>query len=260
MNNFSVLDNLLWACGFGGHLVLLFVLLARRRVREFPIFTSLISYQIFVTVALFLISRYGNAHAYYLAYWILSPGDYAFQVALIFEIARHVLRPTGTWVQDARMSFLLWSLGGMLAAFGLSLAVSPPGTKGLYLWEVRATVFTSLLTCEIFLAMSTAANRLGLLWRSHVMALGQGLTIWAIIALLGDLVHLTLGWKRSFVIFDHVQMFVYLGALTFWAVAFWLPERVRPPLPAEMQIYLVALHRRVQYDMQRMQSMRRPPL
>jgi len=260
MNNFSSLDNLLWASGFGGHLALLVVLLTRKRVRDFPVFTSLISYQIMMTVALFLISRYGNAHAYYIAYWALSPGDYAFQVALIFEIARHVLRPTGTWVRDARIGFLLWSAGGMLAALGLSLAVTPPGTKGLDLWAARATVFTSLLTCEMFLAMSAAANRLGLLWRSHVMALGQGLTVWALIALLGNLVHLALGWKRSFVLFDHVEMFVYLGSLAFWTVAFWLPERVRPPLSAEMQNYLLALHRSVKYDMQRMESVRKPPL
>ena len=260
MNNFSVLDNLLWAGGFGGHLALLVVLLVRRRVRDFPVFTSLISYQILMTVVLFLISRYGSAHAYYLSYWALTPGDYAFQVALIFEIARHVLRPTGTWIQDARIGFLLWSAGGMLAALGLSLAVTPPGMKGLDLWAVRATVFTSLLTCEMFLAMSAAANRLGLLWRSHVMALGQGLTAWAIIALLGNLVHLAFGWKRSFVFFDHVEMFAYLGALAFWTISFWLPERVRPPLSSEMQNYLLALHARVEYDMRRMESMRRPPL
>jgi hypothetical protein len=148
----------------------------------------------------------------------------------------------------------------MLVAFALSLAITPPGMKGLDLWEVRATVFTSLLTCEMFLAMSAVANRLGLLWRSHVMALGQGLTVWAVIALLGNLVHLAFGWKRSFVLFDHVEMFVYLGSLAFWTVAFWSPERVRPPLSAEMHDYLLALHRRVQYDVQRIGSARGPSL
>jgi hypothetical protein len=69
--------------------------------------------------------------------------------------------------------------------------------------------------------MSAAANRLGLPWNSHVMALGQGLTIWALIALFGNLVHLALGWRRDFVVFDHVEMFAYLSSLLFWMIAFW---------------------------------------
>lgn len=246
--NFTTLDNMLWAAGFLGHVALLVVLLVRRRAHEVPVFTSLIAYQVMATTVLFLISRHGNRHAYFLGYWITVFGDYCFQLALIFEIARAVLRPTGTWIQDARRSFLLWSAGPLLVALTFALTVGPPGAKGLDLWEVRARLFTSLLTCELFIAMAMATNRLGLQWRSHVMALGQGITVWAVISLLGDVGHVALGWSREFVIFDHVRMFAYLGVLVFWMVAFWISERERAPLSPEMQNYLVALHRRVHYD------------
>jgi hypothetical protein len=258
--SFPTLDDILWATGFVGHLVLLVVLVFRRRVRDFPIFASLIAYLTMRTIVLFLILRYGSAHAYKIGYWILSPGDYAFQIAVIFEMGRNVLRPTGTWVQDARMGFLFWSAVSTLIAVGLSLAIKPPGANGLDLWSTRATVFTSLLTCGTFLAMSATADRLGLLWQNHVMALGQGLTAWSLVALLGNLVHLALGWRRDFVLFDHVRMFVYLGALLFWIVAFWSPERKRAPLSVEMQNYLLALHQRVQDDLERMKSIERRPL
>jgi hypothetical protein len=258
-DSFKSLDNILWGAGFAGHFVLLVVLVIRRRVREFPVFTSFIAYVTLRTMVLFLISRHGSVHAYKLGYWILSPGDYAFQIAIIFEMARNVLRPTGNWVQDARMGFLLWSAVGTLIAVGLSLAIAPPETKGLDLWTARATIFTSLLTCATFLAMSVAANRLGLLWQSHVMALGQGLTVWALFALFGDLVHLALGWRHDFVLFDHVTMFVYLGAVLFWIVAFWSPERKRAPLSVDMQNYLLALHQRVLDDLERINSIERPP-
>jgi hypothetical protein len=167
-------------------------------------------------------------------------------------MARNVLRPTGTWVQDARTAFLLWSAVGTLIAFGLSLAIAPPEAKGLDLWTARATVFTSLLTCATFLAMSSAANRLGLLWRSRVMALGQGLTAWALFALFGNLVHLAGGWRHGFVYLDHARMFVYLGVLLFWIAAFWSPERKRAPLSMDMQNYLLALHQRVLDDLEAM--------
>jgi hypothetical protein len=249
---FAPLDRMLWAAGFVGHLTLLTVLVTRRRVREFPVFSLFIAYVAMRTVVLFLIMRHGSLHAYKLGYWILSPGDYAFQIARIFEMARNVLRPTGTWVQDARTAFLLWSAVGTLIAFGLSLAIAPPEAKGLDLWTARATVFTSLLTCATFLAMSSAANRLGLLWRSRVMALGQGLTAWALFALFGNLVHLAGGWRHGFVYLDHARMFVYLGVLLFWIAAFWSPERKRAPLSMDMQNYLLALHQRVLDDLEAM--------
>jgi hypothetical protein len=169
-SSLQALDSILWGAGFIGHLALLFVLVARRRLGDFPVFASLIGYKILTSILLFSLWRFGTSHAYYLGYWMLSPGDYALQIAIIFEMARHVLRPTGTWVQDARTNFLLWSASGIVIAAILSLAITPPEAKGLDLWSVRATVFTSLLTCATFLAMSAAANRLGLPWNSHVMS------------------------------------------------------------------------------------------
>jgi len=169
------LENALWVAGFAGHVALLAVLLIRSRWRKFPVFTLLIAYEAVVTVVLFVISRYGSRHSYFLGYWVLALGDYVFQVALIFEIARDVLRSTGTWIRDARKWFLFWSTMGILIAAGLCLTISPPATKGLDLWEMRATLFTSLMTCELFLSVSAAANRLGLPWQSHVMSLDKGL-------------------------------------------------------------------------------------
>lgn len=239
----STLDNALWAAGFAGHVALFAVLLLRSRWRQFPVFTSLIAYQAVVTLALFLISQHGGRHTYFVAYWSLALGDYFFQVALIFEIARNVLRATGTWVQDARRAFLLWSAVGTLLAAGLCLTIAPPALKGLDLWEVRGTLFTSLLTCELFLSISVSANRLGIPWRSHVMALGQGLVAWAAIAVTGNVAHVATGWRKELVIFDQTRMYVYLGALLLWIVSFWRPEEENAPLSPEMQEYLLTLHR-----------------
>ena len=244
----STLDNALWAAGLIGHAALLFVLVLRRRFREFPVFTFLVGFEAFRTVLLFLVFRYGTRHGYFLAYWSTGFADYLFQIALIFEIARNILRPTGTWIVDARRTFLAWSAVGLFAAAALASQIGPPQSKGFDLWDTRITVFTSLLTCELFIAMSAAANWLGLQWRSHVVALGQGIFIWAFIALLEDFAHVALGWDREFAVFVHVRMFVYLCVLVYWMVAFWLPEEVRAPLSPEMKAYLVALHERVKYD------------
>ncbi len=244
------MTNVLWAAGFLGHVALLTVLFYRRRSHGFPVFTAMIGFQALNTAFLFLIAKYGSHHSYYLAYWSAALVDYIFQIALIFEIARIVLRPTGTWVSDARRSFLLWGGLGLLLAAIVAFGLGAPSAKGLDLWEERITLFTSLLTCELFAAMILSANRLGLQWRSHVVALGQGLTIWALFTLGSNVLHVLAGWQRDFALYDGIREFAYLGALLFWIVSFWLPETERAPLSTEMEAYLLALHRRVQYDLE----------
>ena len=93
------------------------------------------------------------------------------------------------------------------------------------------------------------ANRLGLQWRSHVMALGQGIGVWAISAFLSDIGHMIYGWSTEFRAFDLTRFTVYICVLLYWTTSFALPEREKAPMSAEMEQYLLALHRRVQYDL-----------
>jgi len=170
---FTNLENVLWAGGLLSNCALLAVLLLKKVAAEFPVFAAYIAFQVVETFALFGVANRGSNHAYFITYWAFGAVDYAVQIAIIFELARDVLRPTGSWIQDARRSFLSWSAVGTLAAMAMAFAIHPPGRTGLELWSIRSSIFTSFLTCELFLAMSMAANRLGLPWRSPVMALGQ---------------------------------------------------------------------------------------
>lgn len=252
--NLTLLDNVLWATSFLANVVLFLVLMTRGGRRPFPIFTALFAFEALNTATLYLIFRFCSHHAYSQAYWTMAVLDFAFQVALIYEIARTVLRPTGTWVQDARKSFLLWSgLAIVIAVFAAGI-ITPPEGSVMSKLEVRGTLFTSLMTCELFLAMIMAANRLGLQWQSHVMAIGQGLTAWALIALIGDLAHTIYGWNRNFITLDHIRMIAYLAAVTYWVVTFWRPEIARKPFSSEMERYLIALHKSVQYDLERLSA------
>jgi hypothetical protein len=252
----SLLDNVLWVASFIGNFTLLIVLLVQQRWRQFPVFTALMCNYVAETIALFIIYRYGTAHLYDIVYWITFAVDFLLQVALVFEIARIVLRPTGTWVRDARSTFLLGGLAGAFIAFGLSYAVNPSAPTSLTAWGIRAYLFTSLLFCELFLAMMFAAQRLGLLWRNHVMGLGQGLAAWALVTACIHAAHSYFGATntRVFVELEYIRIFVYIGAVVYWTITFWLPEPERRPLSPEMQEYLVALHAKVQYDSSQVSS------
>ena len=245
-----MLDNTLWAASLIGNVALVFVLLCRGGRRDFPIFTFFAEFGATRTVLLFLVLRYGTRHGYFLSYWITGGVDYVLQIALILEIARDALRPTGTWLRDARQAFLTWGLIGVAAAMLIASQIGSPQARGLNLWDVRVTVFTSLVTCALFLAMSAAANRLGLQQRNRVVAIGQGIAIWAFISLIEEFGHVVLGWNHDFIVLVHARMFIYLLVLVYWVYVFWQVEEVRAPLSPQMRAYLVALHRRVQYDLE----------
>lgn len=223
--SFTFVDRFLWMAGFIGHAVLLFVLLRLGRWRTFPIFTALVGYQAFNSLMLFTVSRIGTAHAYFQCYWVSALGDYAFQIALLREIARDVFSDLRSWRYTWRRGTVVLIAAGLLLAGAVCMTMAPPGVKGLDLWDERTTLFTSLLTCELFLVISLMANRLRLQWRDHVMAIGEGLALWAGVAVLGDVLHALLGWKADTNFFDRLRMAVYLGDLAYWSVMLSRPER-----------------------------------
>ncbi len=253
MMSVSVLDNFFWAASFLGHAAVFSVLVYRGRWREYPVFTALMGFDASLTIVLYLIYAHGSDW-YTRVYWGSVVVDFLLQLGVVVELARTVLRPTGTWVQDARKQFVISAVAGVVVAAGLAWTVSPPAANPLEAWEVRANLFTSLLICELFVAMTMASNRLGLGWRSHVMALGQGLTAWATVAVVIDTLHSFLGSQRDFAGLEHVRMLVYLTVLGYWIVQLWKPEPARLPMSAAMQKYIVALHRNIEYDLDRIDT------
>lgn len=234
----SWLDNALWAAGLIGHVALALVLFIRRRAFEVPVLTAFACFSAVRTLVLLGLYRFGSKHSYFLGYWLTGGLDYLFQVALISEIARGILRPAGRWVIEARKLFLVFGTAGIVLSGLFALRIGPPQSRGLDLWDTRITVFTSLITCELFIAMSFAANRLGLRRRCHLVAFGQGLFAWGFCALLENLGHTILGWNREFVILDHLRMLVYLLVLVYWMKAFWRDDQVRGAFPLEKEALL----------------------
>ncbi|MBW4046345.1 hypothetical protein [Acidipila rosea] len=253
--NLSRLDDLLWVAGFIGHALLATVLVSKGRWRQFPIFTSSAVFQVLLTAGLFVSYRQNYKALYFWIFWLSSVLDLLFQLGIMYEIARAVLRPTGTWVRDASKAFLSWGLAGALVAVALSFAISPSASSAVQAWIIRANLFTSLLIAELFVAMMFSAHRLGLVWRNHVMGLGQGLGMWALVSLFVGIADSYFGWAQIYKI-DYARTFAYLGALVYWTITFWLPEPERKPLSPEMRDYLLALHEKVSYDLSTVRSAR----
>jgi hypothetical protein len=238
----SPLDQALWVASFAGHVTLLLVLILKGRWKEFPVFTSLIGFNTLRTIALYLVLHYRN-DAYAAAYWSAEGIDLLLQIALVFEMARIVLKPTGTWAQDARKPILLLASIGILIAAGLVFAASPVAPASFSDWNTKAQLFSIMLFCILFASMMVASSRLGLVWRNHVMGLGRGLTAWAIISLLVEAGHNYFGSEWHTDLLDHARMATYLAATVYWIITFWRPEPKHRTLSAEMYAYLSSLQK-----------------
>jgi hypothetical protein len=198
---------------------------------------------------LYLIFQYGSSSLYKEVYWSSVLIEFLLELGIIIEIARIVLRPTGTWVRDAKKQFILWSSLGILLAAALPFLVTPPAATFLQRLEVRADLFTSLVICELIAVVTRTSRSLGLGWRNHVMALGNGWTAWAVAAILIDGLHSYFGAERYFAGLEHARMVVYLVVLGYWTVQFWLKEPVRQPISPELSAYIQDLHRRIRNDL-----------
>jgi hypothetical protein len=254
--NLSALDFALWATGFIGNVALFTILLVRRRGREFPVFTTLIGYEAAMSAMLYLVYIYCSSAWYARIYWFYAFSDEAMQLVVVWEIARIVMRPTGTWVRDARKQFILWGAIGILFAAALPWLVTPPAANLLRRLAVRGNLFTSLVVCELIAVVTRTSKSLGLGWRNHVMALGNGWTVWAVVAILVGGLHSYFGAERFFRELEHVRMFTYVVVLGYWMVQFWLDEPARQPISPQLSAYILDLHHRIKNDLDRMGTQR----
>jgi hypothetical protein len=247
--NLSALDFVLWAASFLGNAALFSILIYRRRWMEFPVFTALNGFEAVGPATLYLIYSSGYHLWYPRAYWTYALLDFALQLGVIWEIARIVMRPTGTWVRDAKKQFIFWGAAGILIAAALPFLITPPAASLLHRLEVRGNLFTSLVICELIALVTRTSKSLGLGWRNHVMALGNGWTVWAVAAILVDGLHSYFGAELYFRPLEHARMIVYLAVLSYWMVQFWLEEPARQPISPELRAYIEALHQRIKNDL-----------
>ncbi|HEY1810049.1 MAG TPA: hypothetical protein VGG42_15905 [Acidobacteriaceae bacterium] len=252
----SALDKFWWAACFVSTLASLVALVGRGRWRHFPVLTVWLAFLATRTAILFVFWDGQWFHAYRVAWYAGLWADFALQLGVAVEIARIVLRPTGTWVQDARARFAVAGLAGAVVAGLLAWWVSPPGSTASMLWRIRGDLFTSLVICGLFVVMSLTANRLGLGWRNHVMAVGQGLTAWTGVMVVTTALQSFLGGQHFYADLDYVRDLAYFGATIWIAIQLWIPEPERQPISGELQEYILALHRRVEYDLRRLDTPR----
>jgi hypothetical protein len=241
------LDLLLWALSLLGHIVLLAVLIIRRRVAIFPIFTTWISANILRTVILYFTLRFGSSDAYFYSYWTLAIVDLTLQLAVTLELASHIFRPLGAWAPDSRRIFTALAAVSVLVASVLTwLAI--PTTRTLRLAIViRGNFFSSVILSELFVCMIALSVTMGLPWRTHVARLAQGLGVFSVFGILTEAAHSYFGTphgNQTYRLLSRIRIEIYLCALVYWIVTLAIKEPEPRKLPEQLHQELRDLQRR----------------
>ena len=254
------LDNLLWAGGLIGHIVLLCVLFGRRRARRFPVFTALIGVNVLRSVVLYCTLRLGTPYEYFYTYWSLAIVDVGMQLAVVYELASQVFRPLGTWAKDVQNSLLLLILFSVLVAVALTLLAAPPAHDWRQIVVIRGSFFSATLMSELFVGMIALSTTVGLPWKSYTARISQGLGIYSIVCILVEASHSYFGSAAGTALalsLTRLRMCIYIACIGFWVVMLWRNETVAEPLPDDVRLRLALLRSELARDLPGIRARRR---
>lgn len=249
----GTLDRLFWAASFLAHLVLLFVLCMRRRVRSFPCFTTFIAANIARTVVLYVVFNYGTKASYFYTYWSLAILDVLLQLCVVYEISGIIFRPLGVWAKDVR-SGIAWLVGGSIAAAaGLTSLAIPPTRLWMQAAMIKGNFFSAALISELFVGMIVLSVTAGLPWRTHAAAISQGLGVYSVLDILVETGHSYFGLARgsgTYVELSHVRIVVYLMCVIYWIAMLWRDPPPPRELPEQVRKQVFALRTKLEDSLQ----------
>lgn len=221
------LEYIPWLGSVLAECVLLGIMLARKRVRQFPFFFTSIAYDIFRQAALAVIMVRVKS-AYFSAYWLSIPFEYTLAFAVMYEVFTHGFKadikvdPRTLRVFIAASAILLV----IAAAFVFHPSVPINNLKRLILILDRSSEF---LRCAVLAFIWVYAARLGISWRNHVFGIAFGLGMYASISLIVATIDAAIG-KACGPWLVLIPQLAYLAATLIWPIYLLRKEPERAPV------------------------------
>ncbi len=223
----TVLDESLWAAIFVQDLILVCMLLIRRRIQRFPVFTALISFDIVRTVTLFVIQHSGSRATYFYMYWVLALIDVLLQLGVLYGIASCVFRPAGRWTSDTVSGLISLVLGSFVGGTMLTWIPKPAVVLPLQVVLLKGNFFSALLFSELSVGMLALSVRAGLSWKAHIARLMQGFVGYSLCTLALETARTYFGVKHgspAYSNLSHIRIVVYMLCMSYWIVTLWQEE------------------------------------
>jgi hypothetical protein len=250
-------DLALWAAGFVGHLLLLVVLLVRRRVASFPLFTTLIATNLFRTVTLYFVFRHEAFATYFYTFWSLGVLDAGLQLSVVYEMFSHIFRPSGHWSSDVKRSIVWLACGSVAIAFGLTLLASPPTNLWIEALVIKGSFLSSVLMSGLFVGMLSLSVMVGLPLKTHVARISAGLGVYSMTDVIVEAGHSYFAEGHgilSYSTLSHVRISLYSCCLLYWIIMLWRDAPPMRELPDGLKQQLFSLQNTLEYDLRKFRS------
>jgi hypothetical protein len=151
----------------------------RKLAKEFPVFFAYTVMHVVRACSLFLVYRiYGySSSSYFFAYWIAEAVDAGFQLAMMYEIYRHLFRRYES-ISHLGASLYRWSLVALLLiAIASATAGSGSGGGALRAGVEALHQGTIVVASGLLLLLFVFAASFGLNWSHYVFGLAAGFCI-----------------------------------------------------------------------------------
>jgi hypothetical protein len=244
----SGIDNVLWALGVLGELVLLGIFFFRRLQFVFPIFTAYLIWVLVSDPALLLVlsSTHGAVRSLYpQIFFTFSIIQFFLELFVLVEIGANVARPAKHSLPNAGLIFVavLVVLVGVGAFFFATTVNASTLNHPRTIFVVDCTM--AILRLVTFLIIAGLAQILGLGWKNYVLQLASGLAFYAAVTLIASLAqsHLRNGpnYVDDYRHLTQLGVVGYLCALYYWCVSFVRQEAPRKEFNSKMSDFLVSM-------------------
>ncbi len=219
--------------------LLLGTLLVRRQYKTFPVFTAYIAFNILSDL---LIPAIGVAFPGKIAAWgalLMLPPQYLLELAVLFEIAWHVLQPVRSSLPPKAIKVFTYVVIMALAG-GVALAWHANPHSGDIYQKLKfpLDLTIGLLRMLLFVAIAGFAQVLGIGWKDRVLQLATGLSFYSAVDLIASVMQ---SHGIQSMTADRIKVGAYLVELGFFIWAFTTKEAERREFSPQMQQFLVTI-------------------
>jgi hypothetical protein len=223
----SPIWHYLWIAPHVLQLAIVFIMIRRRLVSEFPVFLTYTLFQIVMGATLFAFDHISavSARQYVATQWVDTIGSIVLRFALIYEIFSRIFDPYPALVKLGRL-LLRWGVVVLLLV-AVAVAARAPNTapwlSGIHVMNCAVSLMQSGLLVFLFLFSSY----FGLSWRSYVYGVAAGLGIFSSVTLATAALQVATGIAAASYTLDFVTMAIYHCCVVIWLIYLLAPETAR---------------------------------
>lgn len=195
------------------------VLLSGGKARRFPLFTSLIFFEIVRTLALAFVLGHLTHHALSTAAVAFDTAGIFLEFATFIELVLAVLAPLDRF---RRASLFLLLLASSVAVV---LRLAPIRHYAIQDAPLLLHFLLAVLFLEWIILLALALRPLRLRWRSDAAAISLGFGVYSA-ALIFAGAYFRVGREmQDFIFFSYLRIGIYLAVLLWWILALWAAGR-----------------------------------